>query len=46
MLGDPWSWRIALSKIDISKLNPGPSGEDADAVGQPRDVGSPRASAR
>ena len=32
--------------IDISKLNPGPSGEDADAVGQPRDVGSPCASAR
>src|SRR5262249_2742017 len=27
--------------MDISKLNPGPSGEDADAVGQPRDVGSP-----
>jgi hypothetical protein len=26
--------------IDASKLNPGPSGEDADAVGQPRDVGS------
>jgi len=32
--------------IDVSKLNPGPSGEDADAVGQPRDVGSPCASAR
>ena len=31
--------------IDVSKLNPGPSGEDADAVGQPRDVGSPCASA-
>jgi len=27
--------------MDVSKLNPGPSGEDADAVGQPRDVGSP-----
>ena len=27
--------------MDISKLNPGPSGEDADAFGQPRDVGSP-----
>jgi hypothetical protein len=27
--------------INVSKLNPGPSGEDADAVGQPRDVGSP-----
>ena len=26
--------------LDVSKLNPGPSGEDADAVGQPRDVGS------
>jgi hypothetical protein len=26
--------------IDVSKLNPGPSGDDADAVGQPRDVGS------
>ena len=32
--------------IDVGKLNPGPSGEDADAVGQPRDVGSPCASAR
>ena len=32
--------------IDVSELNPGPSGEDADAVGQPRDVGSPCASAR
>jgi hypothetical protein len=31
--------------IGINKLNPGPSGEDADAVGQPRDVGSPCASA-
>jgi hypothetical protein len=31
--------------IDVSKLNPGPSGEDADAVGQPRDVGSPCTSA-
>src|SRR5262249_41329106 len=27
--------------VDVSKLNPGPSGEDADAVGPPRDVGSP-----
>jgi len=35
-----------LCLIDVSKLNPGPSGEDADAVGQPRDVGSPCASAR
>jgi hypothetical protein len=34
-----------LCLIDVSKLNPGPSGEDADAVGQPRDVGSPCASA-
>jgi len=32
--------------IDVSKANPGPSGEDADVVGQPRDVGSPCASAR
>ena len=32
--------------IDVSKLNPGPSGEDADAVGQSRDVGSPCASTR
>jgi hypothetical protein len=32
--------------IDVSKLNPGPSGEDADSVGQPRDVGSPRAGFR
>jgi hypothetical protein len=32
--------------IDVSKLNPGPSGEDADAIGQPRDVGSPCASTR
>ena len=32
--------------IDVSKLNPGPSGEDANAVGQPRDVGLPCASAR
>src|SRR5262249_15466078 len=32
--------------IDVTKLNPGPSGEDADAVGQPRDVGSPCANAR
>src|SRR5262245_13374802 len=31
--------------IDVSKLNPGPSGEDAER-GQPRDVGSPCASAR
>ena len=29
-----------LCLIDVSKLNPGPSGEDADSVGQPRDVGS------
>jgi len=35
-----------LCLIDVSKLNPGPSGGDADAVGQPRDVGSPCASAR
>ena len=29
-----------LCLIEVTKLNPGPSGEDADAVGQPRDVGS------
>src|SRR5262249_22574955 len=37
---------LCNSVIDVSKLNPGPSGEDADAVGQPCDVGSPCASAR
>jgi hypothetical protein len=27
--------------MSIKQLNPGPSGEDADEVSQPRDVGSP-----
>jgi hypothetical protein len=31
--------------MEVTKLNPGPSGEDAER-GQPRDVGSPCASAR
>ena len=32
--------------INLSKLNPGPSGEDSDTVGQPRDVRSSCAGTR
>jgi hypothetical protein len=51
-IDDPGRWRakhVALEAQASGALlqgYPGPSGEDADAVGQPRDVGSPCASAR
>jgi hypothetical protein len=35
------TWRTAQFNTMVNDLNPGPSGEDADSIGQPCDVGSP-----